>query len=76
MLIHIDNPREETRKKFGSDPREYALGNASGFGCTTVTRILMKTAIDLPLIAPKWSGGFVNELFHTDFPTRRFYWSR
>ena len=57
---------------FGADPREMARGDVSGFGRTAVTRTLMKTEDDLPLMAPKWSGGFVNELLHADFPTRRF----
>ena len=57
---------------FGADPRENAQGDVSGFDCTAVTRTLMKTEGDLPLMAPKWSGGFVNELLHADFPTRRF----
>ena len=57
---------------FGADPRENAQGDVSGLGCTAVTRTLMKTEGDLPLMAPKWSGGFVNELLHADIPTRRF----
>ena len=57
---------------FGAYPRENAQGDVSGLGCTAVTRTLMKTEGDLPLIAPNWSGGSVNELFHADFPTRRF----
>ena len=57
---------------FSADPREMARGEIAGFDHTAVTRTLMKTEGDLPLVAPKWAGGFVNELFHTDFPTRRF----
>ena len=57
---------------FGADPREMARGDVSGFDRTAVTRTLMKIEGDLPLVAPKWSGGFVNELLHADFPTRRF----
>ena len=57
---------------FGADPREMARGEIAGFDHTAVTRTLMKTEGDLPLMAPKWSGGFVNELLHADFPTRRF----
>ena len=57
---------------FSADPRENAQGDVSGLGRTAVTRTLMKTEGDLPLMAPKWSGGFVNELLHADFPTRRF----
>ena len=62
----------EVRNMFGADPREMARGDDSGFDRTAVTRTLMKTEGDLPLMAPKWSGGFVNELLHADFPTRRF----
>ena len=57
---------------FSADPWENAQGDVSGLDCTAVTRTLMKTEVDLPLNAPNWSGGFVNELFHADFPTRRF----
>ena len=57
---------------FSADPREMARGDVSGFDHTAVTRTLMKTEGDLPLIAPNWSGGSVNELLHAVFPTRRF----
>ena len=57
---------------FGADPREMARGEIAGFDRTAVTRTLMKTEADLPLIAPNWSGGSVNELFYAVFPTRRF----
>ena len=50
---------------FGADPREMARGDDSGFDRTAITRTLMKTEGDLPLMAPIWSGGFANELFHT-----------
>jgi hypothetical protein len=62
----------EVRNMFGAYPRENARSDVSGLGRTAVTRTLMKTEGDLPLMAPKWSGGFVNELLHADFPTRRF----
>ena len=57
---------------FGAYPREGARNGIAGISCTAVTRTLMKTEADLPLIAPNWSGGSVNELIHAVFPTRRF----
>ena len=50
---------------FGAYPREDARGDITGIGCTAVTRTLMKDEVALPLMAPIWSGGFTNELFHT-----------
>ena len=64
------------RKKLRPDPQEYPAGNVVGLGRAAVTLILMKTAIDLPLNAPKCSGGFANDSFHSVFHTRRIYWSR
>ena len=58
----------EVRNMFGAYPRENAQGDVSGLGCTAVTRTLMKVEADLPLMAPIRSGGFANELFHTDSP--------
>ena len=57
---------------FGAYPREGARNGIAGISCTAITRTLMKDEVDLPLMAPIWSGGFANELFHTGSFTRRF----